>query len=144
MEVLVDTSIWSLALRRPKGQISDVEQRLAALLGDLILDGRARLIGPIRQELLSGIREPAQYERLRRYLGAFPDEPITTTDYEQAAQCSNQCRSRGIAGSPVDCLICALALARKWQIFTTDADFKSYSKAMPIKMYAARGNLQTG
>jgi predicted nucleic acid-binding protein len=132
VEVLVDTTIWSVVLRRPKGRISDIEQSLTALLGDLIRDNRARLIGPIRQELLSGIRELAQYEHLRGYLRAFPDEPIATADYEQAARCSNQCRSRGIAGSAVDFLICAIALNRKWQIFTTDADFKIYSKAIPI------------
>lgn len=139
MEVLVDTSIWSLALRRPKGQINTKERELTALLGDLIRDGRARLIGPIRQELLSGIREPAQYQRLRDYIRAFSDEPLGTADFEQAAACSNQCRSRGLAGSPADFLICAVALARKWQIFTTDADFRIYAKALPITMYALTG-----
>ncbi len=135
MEVLVDTSIWSLALRRPKGQTNDMERSLTAGLADLIRDNRARMIGPIRQELLSGIRESAQYERLRNYLRAFPDQPIGTADYEQAAQCSNQCRSRGIAGSEVDFLICAITHARKWQIFTMDADFKNYAKAIPVTMY---------
>jgi predicted nucleic acid-binding protein len=110
-----------------------------ALLGDLIRDNRARVIGPIRQELLSSIREPAQYARLRNYFRSFPDESLDTTDYEQAAQCSNQCRTRGITGSPVDFLICAVALARKWQILTTDADFKTYAKAIPIKMYPLVG-----
>ena len=139
MEVLVDTSIWSLALRRAKGQISDREREMTASLGDLIRDNRARVIGPIRQELLSGIREPAQYQRLRNYFRSFSDEPLGTTDYEQAAQCSNQCRSRGISGSAADFLICAVALARNWQILTTDADFKIYAKAMPIKMYPLVG-----
>jgi predicted nucleic acid-binding protein len=139
VEVLADTSVWSLALRRRKGQISDIERDMTALLGDLIRDNRARLIGPIRQELLSGIREPAQYERLRHYLRSFPDQPLGTADYEQAAQCSNQCRSRGITGSATDFLICAAALARKWQILTTDADFKIYAKAMPVMMYPLGG-----
>ena len=139
MEVLVDTSIWSLALRRPKGKTSDIERSLTATLGDLIRDDRARLIGPIRQELLSGIREPTQYERLRNYLRSFPDQSIGTGDYEQAAHCSNQCRSRGIAGSDVDFLICAVALARQWQVFTTDADFKTYARAIPIAMYSLAG-----
>jgi predicted nucleic acid-binding protein len=139
VEVLVDTSVWSLALRRPKGNISETEQRLTAALGDLIRDDRVRLIGPIRQELLSGIREPAQYERLRNYLRAFPDQPLGAADYEKAAECSNQCRSRGIAGSATDFLICAVALARKWQILTTDAGFKTYAKAMPIAMYPFPG-----
>ncbi|MGD0298939.1 MAG: PIN domain-containing protein [Bryobacteraceae bacterium] len=139
MEVLVDTSVWSLALRRPRGNISETEQGLTVALGDLIRDDRVRLIGPIRQELLSGIREPAQYDRLRDFLRAFPDQPLGTADYEQAAQCSNQCRSRGVAGSAADFLICAVALARKWQILTTDADFKTYAKAMPIAMYPLAG-----
>jgi predicted nucleic acid-binding protein len=137
VEVLVDTTIWSLALRRRKGSISEIEQGLTALLGELIRENRVRLIGPIRQEVLSGIREPAQYERLRRYLRFFPDQPLGTPDYEQAALCSNQCRSRGIAGSEVDFLICAVALDRKWQILTTDADFKSYAKAVPITVVTA-------
>ena len=139
MEVLVDTTIWSLALRRRKGSISEMEQGLTALLGELIRENRVRLIGPIRQEVLSGIREPEQYERLRAYLRFFPDQPVGTPDYEQAALCSNQCRSRGIAGSEVDFLICAVALSRKWQILTTDADFKSYVKAVPITMFPVVG-----
>jgi predicted nucleic acid-binding protein len=138
VEVLVDTSIWSLALRR-KGKISDVEQGLTALLADLIRENRARLIGSIRQELLSGIRDPAEYDRARKYLRAFPNEPLDTADYEQAASCSNRCRSRGIAGSPADFLICAVALARKWQILTTDADFKAYVNVMPIRIYPLVG-----
>ena len=134
MEILVDTSLWSLALRR-KGKISDVEQALTALLADLIREKRARLIGSIRQELLSGIRDLAAYERLRKYLHAFPDEPLETSDYERAAHCFNQCRLRGIAGSPADFLICAVALDRNWQILTTDADFKAYANVIPILIH---------
>jgi predicted nucleic acid-binding protein len=58
---------------------------------------------------------------------------------EQAAECSNQCRSRGIVGSATDFLLCAIALARKWQILTTDTDFKTYAKAMPIAVYPFPG-----
>jgi predicted nucleic acid-binding protein len=138
VDVLVDTGIWSLALRR-NGKISDVEQGLTALLADLIREKRARLIGSIRQELLSGIRDLGQYDRLRKYLHAFPDEPLDASDYEQAAYRSNQCRSRGIAGSPAAHLICAVALTRKWHILTTDADFKAYANVMPILIYPIVG-----
>jgi predicted nucleic acid-binding protein len=80
-----------------------------------------------------------KHARFRNYLRAFPDQPIGTPDYEQAAQCSNQCRSRGIAGSAADFLICAVALARRWQILSTDTDFKAYAKAVPIAMYPFAG-----
>jgi len=137
VEVLVDTNIWSVALRRSRAHIGEAENTLTVVLRDLIRDDRARLIGPIRQELLSGIRETIQYERLRGYLRAFPDENLTMDDYEHAARCNNQCRSRGIAGSGVDFLICAAALARGWQIFTTDTGFRSYAKVLPIKFHHA-------
>lgn len=135
MQVLVDTSVWSLAFRRSKEPAGDLETRLIALLRDLIQDQRALLIGPIRQELLSGIREPAQYERLRQRLRAFSDEPLSTEDFEQAAGLSNHCRSRGVIGSTVDFLICAITIARGWQILTTDGDFLSYAKAIPIRLH---------
>jgi predicted nucleic acid-binding protein len=135
VEILVDSSVWSLVLRRSKEPKSESDQFLIALLRDLIQDQRARLIGPIRQELLSGIREHAQYERLRQRLRAFADEPLSTEDFEQAAELSNQCRSRGVAGSTVDFLICAITINRGWQILTTDGDFLSYAKAIPIKLH---------
>ena len=134
MLVLVDTSIWSLALRRHKGRLGEAESERVASLQDLIQDGRARLIGPIRQELLSGIRETAQFEKLREQLRAFPDEALTTGDYEQAAHWSNECRRRGVLGSGVDFLICGVALARGWQVFTADADFRTYAKVIPIQL----------
>lgn len=137
MQVLVDTSIWSLALRRQKGSLSETETAQVALLQELIRDSRARLIGPIRQELLSGIKEPEQFKKLRTLLRAFPDEAITTDDYEQAAHWSNQCRRRGVAGSSVDFLICAVSIARGWLVFTRDADFLSYAKLIQVRLQVA-------
>lgn len=134
MQVFVDTSIWSLALPRSGSQLNTKESKLAASLADLIQDDRARLIGPIRQELLSGIREHAQFERIRTYLRAYSDEPLTMEDFEQAARFSNQCRARGIAGSGADFLICTVAATRGWEIFTMDADFSRYSNVLPIRL----------
>ena len=52
MRVLVDTSVWSLALRRSARSLSAAEQRLTALLRELINEGRAAMVGPVRQEIL--------------------------------------------------------------------------------------------
>lgn len=71
-------------------------------LRQLIEDGRAALVGPIRQELLSGIRDQGQFERLKDRLSAFPDERIERQDYERAAKYFNVCRGRGIQGSNTD------------------------------------------
>lgn len=96
------------------------------------------MIGLIRQELLSGIKTASQYEKLRVILRAFPDEPIATSDYESAATIGNECRAKGVAVSLPDMLICAVALARGFSIFTTDPDFQSYAKVVPLKLHSPR------
>src|ERR1035441_3487489 len=87
------------ALRRQPKDLTSAEKSIVRELADLTREGRVRIIGLIRQELLSGIRTAAQYEKLRVALRAFPDVPIDTPDYEAAAGASNACRARGIARS---------------------------------------------
>ena len=135
MNLLVDTPVWSLALRRKRADLSPREEQVTQALAEVIRDGRAQLVGVVRQELLSGIREEARFRKLRNYLRAFDDPPLETGDYEEAAQMHNRCRARGIAGSAIDFLICAMASRRNWQIFTTDQDFERYGRILGLKMY---------
>ena len=123
MNILIDTSVWSFALRRKKESLSTTEKSTVAELSELIREGRARIIGLVRQELLSGIKSAEQYEKLRVYLRAFPDEVVDTTDYEEAARAGNRCRAAGVVVSIVDILLCAVAIRREWALFTTDPDF---------------------
>lgn len=138
MNVLVDTSIWSLALRRKAQDLNPIENSAVAELTNLIKEGRARIIGVVRQELLSGIKTSSQYEKLRAILRSFPDELVAIEDYEAAAKASSACRARGVAVSVSDILICAIAMARDWSIFSTDPDFKSYARILPIKLHTTR------
>lgn len=138
MNILVDTSVWSLALRRKSENLSAAERSLVAELSELIREGRACIIGLIRQELLSGIRTAEHFEKLRLHLRSFPDEPIATSDHEEAAKAGNQCRGKGIVVSIVDVLLCAAAMTRGWAIFTTDPDFTGYAKVLPITIHAPR------
>jgi predicted nucleic acid-binding protein len=137
MLVLVDTPVWSLALRRRERDLNPREQRVTDALRELIQDGRAQLVGPVRQELLSGIRKESSFKKLRDQLRAFQQTTLDVADYEEAAHLSNQCRARGIAGSAIDFLICAIAMRRTWQIFTADRDFLRYASALPLKLYDA-------
>ena len=138
MNVLVDTSVFSLALRRKNESLSTNERFLVAELSELIREGRARMIGLIRQELLSGVKATEQYEKLRVHLRSFPDEVIDTSDYEEAAKAGNRCRAKGVAVSIVDILLCAVAIKRQWAIFTTDPDFSNYAKVLPLRIYTLR------
>src|SRR5262249_22180591 len=106
MMVLVDTSVWSSALRKS----GTLHSPLRNMLATLIRLRRVILIGPVRQEILSGIKERKQFELLRDELSAFPDHAISQGDYEEAAAYFNECRSRGIQGSNTDFLICAVSI----------------------------------
>ncbi len=133
MNILVDTSIWSLALRR-----SRVVSPVAEELSHLIQEGRVEIIGPIRQELLSGMTHRAQFDLLQNKLGDFPDLPLRTSHFEMAADFSNQCRKHGIQGSHTDFLICSVAHLEKLSIYSADGDFEHYAKRLPIHLHRAR------
>ena len=76
-----------------------------------------------------------RYKKLRNKLRAFPNEPVIDIDYESAAEYSNICRRKGIQGSHVDFLICAVATRLKMKIYTSDKDFNYYSKHLPVSLY---------
>jgi predicted nucleic acid-binding protein len=134
MRILVDTGIWSLALRRRK----HVQTPEAAELGRLIAAHVVEIIGPIRQEVLSGVRDKAQFERLETHLGAFADVPLTGEDYVTAAKFYNLCRAKGIQGSNTDFLICAVAVRHDLSVFTTDGDFAHFARCLPIVLHEVR------
>ena len=133
MKVIVDTSVWSLALRRDKQEANTTLQEFRRM----IHDHRVQMIGPIRQEILSGIRSESQFKKLQKHLESFPDLPILTNDYVRAAKFFNLCRSKGIQGSNTDFLICAVAVRNKFSIFTTDKDFELFSKHIKIILHQA-------
>lgn len=138
MKVLVDTSIWSLSFRRKKAQKTGEEGKLVRELKELISETRAVIIGPIRQEILSGISHSAQFEKLKEKLAAFENHPITAADYELAAEYYNNCRGKGIQGSHIDFLICAVAQRNRMAIFTSDKDFQNYSQVLDLDLHTPR------
>ena len=138
MKVLIDTSVWSLALRRRKENLSNNEDKIVMELIELINESRAVIIGPIRQEILSGISSKKQFNQLKSKLNAFNDFPIISKDYEKAAEFSNKCRRKGIQGSHIDFLICSVAFDNDLSIFTTDKDFNLYAEHTGIMLYKIR------
>ena len=121
MKLLVDTCVWSLALRRKNASsLSPEEQRLKAQLVQAIQDGRIAMLCFLRQQLLSGIKETAQFDRVQAALDPYVDEPVNTTDHEYAARVYNACRNQGIEPGTVDILICAVAVLRGWEVLSSD------------------------
>ncbi len=130
--VLVDTSVWSLALR--KKEHTNAESNYVLRLAEVIRDLRLVMIGPIRQEILSGLSDEKKYEDLRQKMSIFADHPIATYEYELAAKFHNECRRHGIQGSHTDYLICAVAQNNAFPIFTLDKDFIQYQKHVGIQL----------
>lgn len=138
MDVLVDTTVWSIALRGRQNMLNLEERALKDELDTLILAGKARIGGPVRQEVLSGIRDPLAFEQLRNRLRAFPDLPLQTEDFEEAARCFKVCQAAGVAGSFVDFLVCATAMRRGLAVFSADPDFKRYARFLPLTLHSPR------
>ncbi|MEM6533332.1 MAG: PIN domain-containing protein [Myxococcota bacterium] len=135
MKVIVDTSIWSEVLRRRKRGAS----RHAAELRELIDEGRVALLGPVRQELLSGVKTQAQFDKLRETMRAFADIELESEDFEEAALAFTACRAKGIQGSNTDFLLCAVAIRREYEIFTSDGDFSHFQRALKdLTLYEMR------
>lgn len=139
MRVLIDTPVWSLALRRRSRELGPEEGRLVAAWRSLIADGLAVLAGPVRQEVLSGIRDEAAFHKVRHGLAGLATLPATEEDHDEAALFYNRCRAAGIAGSGADFLICALARRADLAIMTTDRDFERYAAHVPIRLHLAGG-----
>ena len=134
MKVLVDTCVWSLALRRD----SPTNDAHYAELVALIEANRIALIGTIRQELLwgSGIRLNLLKCAINYVI--FPTLFSLRTDYELAAENYNACKQKGIQGSNADFLICSVAMRCNQAILTLDQDFEHFADILPIRLLKPR------
>jgi len=134
LKVLVDTCIWSHALRSRKPEY----EVLVKSLETLIAEQRVLIIGAIRQEVLSGYSDHNKFETLKAKLNYFENTPILDEDYITAARFYNECRQKGVQGSHIDLLICAVAVRLNVSILTSDKDFGFYQQYLPIKLYTNR------
>jgi hypothetical protein len=138
--VIVDTSVWSLMLRRRPPDLDRTERRAVEELRDLIRDNRAVMLGAIRQEVLSGIRDRATFERLREYLRAFPDAAEVVDDRETAGSYFNALRRRGVDASHVDMFVCAMAVRLGAEVYALDADFERYAAELSVRLHRIAGS----
>lgn len=132
--VLVDTNIWSTFFRRNKPE----DEKLRVNLEMLMRENRIVIIGPIRQEILTGIKDPGKYLLLKEYLHAYEDQQISTEAYEIAAQITNNCAKNGIAISSIDAIIVAVVQLGEYEIYTYDQDFLRYKSVARFTQYQER------
>ena len=130
--ILVDSCVWSEALRKNHSKNREIVEKLTYVVSE----NQAVIIGSIRQELLSGLKDKKTFVKLKESLSYFPDIALTEQDYELAAEYFNLCQKKGIQGSNTDFLICSVANRLKIPIFTLDKDFIHFQKVLKIKLYS--------
>jgi len=86
------------------------------------------LIGNILQELLDGLRNRKDFERLKKLLEPFPLLPLERETCVQAARLRQHCRSKGIQVGPIDCLIASACIEHGFPLLTNDRDFGHIAK----------------
>lgn len=133
--ILLDTSVVSAVLRRRRrsGQEEETARRVAALLEG---DEQVALPGIVLQEVLSGVVDRAQYQRvLDGVRDSFPVALATEGDHLKAADLSAAAAREGIALSTPDALIAAQAVNHRARLFTTDGDFLRLASVTPLRLF---------
>jgi predicted nucleic acid-binding protein len=89
------------------------------------------IIGPIRQEGLSGFSQLQRFEDLRSLMASLIDLPIGSVHLNRTAEFSNRCRRHGVQGSNTDGLICAVAVVQRISMVSAYHDFQPFAKRLP-------------
>jgi hypothetical protein len=134
MSTLVDTCVWSLALRRARPERHPAVDALARRLtgGDPVFT-----TGMILQELLQGFRGPRQERLIVQQLSLLPLLVPSREDHIEAAHLRNACRRRGIQVTTIDALIAQLCLRHGLELLTTDQDFARVARLFPLRLISA-------
>jgi predicted nucleic acid-binding protein len=132
--ILLDTSVVSAVLRRKRKGPAE-EQTATQLAALLQTDEPIALPGIVLQELLSGLADRKQHERvLRAIQDSFPVLLATEGDHRNAADVFSACVAAGVSISTPDALIAAQTLNRRARLFTTDADFRRLPAAIGLRL----------
>ena len=126
MNLVVDTSVWSLVLRRPR--VDDSNIHVQAFRAHLESNNRIFLLGNILQELLDGLRSSKQFDRLVTLLEPFPLLNVDRSTYIAAAELRTACRTKGIQAGPIDFLIATACCQHGYPLLTADQDFSRIAK----------------
>lgn len=124
MEILVDTRVWSMALRRSDAADVPEATELMAPVGELPV----QLRGPVRQEILPGIQSIDRFTKLRDHLRPFLDLELITGDFESAAEFYNLCRGKGVQGSNTNRKLPWRHSVQRLRCFRTRSNGQSFSE----------------
>jgi len=133
MTLLVDTSVWSLALRRDPPPVVPqvVALRVALEAEDLVVTTRLVL-----QELLQGFAGPRARQDIIEHFAALPTVTPNREDHIAAADLRNTCRRAGIQMGTIDALLAQLCIHHGLTLLTTDKDFSHAAQHCQLKVWS--------
>lgn len=134
MNVFVDTSVWSLALRRDTPpDLPEVHE-----LRRTLETGAACSTGLVLQELLQGFSKPKAHRQIIRHFAALPLLIPDREDHVHAAELRNVCRRRGIQIGTIDALLAQLCVRHELTMLTTDKDFHNIAVVVSLSVWIPR------
>jgi predicted nucleic acid-binding protein len=133
VNILVDTSVWSLALRRDSPPASQAVSRLQAALND---GENVFTTGLILQELLQGFKGPKARRRIIEDFSSLPLIVPEKRDHIDAADLKVKLRQKGIQVGTIDVLLAQLCLRYGLWLLSTDRDFVHIAKHAPLALIA--------
>ena len=133
MNLFVDTSVWSLAMRRDRPSDDALVERLRAALtgGEAVFT-----TGLVLQELLQGFRGPAAREALLQRFGTLPLVMPDRLDHVAAADVRNRCRRTGVQVGTVDALLAQLCLRHDLVMLSADGDFRHLAEVVDLSLWS--------
>jgi hypothetical protein len=132
LNVFVDTSVWSLALRRD----APTDQPEVARLVTALQSGESvYTTGLIFQELLQGFSGPKFRDQIVDRFSALPLIVPDRQDHIEAATLHNTCRRAGIQVGTIDVLLARLCLRYDLELLTTDQDFVQIADRTPLRVW---------
>jgi len=132
LSLFVDTSVWSLALRRntPASSIEVSALVRAIENGETILT-----TGLVLQELLQGFSGPKARVQILNRFSAVPLLVPDRDDHVRAAELRNRCRRAGVQIGTIDALLAELCIHHDLTMLTTDNDFMHMTKHCALKVW---------
>ena len=141
MTILVDTSVWSLALRR---DAESGEPEVQALKDALFGDEVVVITGLVLQELLQGFSGPKAQAQVIQRFAAFPLIQPDRNDHVGAAALRNTCRRGGVQIGTIDALLAQLCIRHELTLLTTDKDFVHAAKNCPLSVWPTKRGRKRG
>lgn len=130
--MFVDTSVWSLALRRDSPpSVLEIDELRTALEA-----GTVYSTGLVLQELLQGFFKPKAHEQIIRRFAALPLLVPDRDDHIRAAELRNSCRRKGVQIGTIDALLAQLCIRHELTMLTMDKDFQNIAGVASLSVWA--------